>query len=93
MFFKSHNKYSSYKKALLYLIMTKMVQIRRGGNNKKKGGVWMNKKNDEVINGNMANTMEEVKLLGKQMEHMRDGQQLVEDERFVDPQQFDEEEE
>ena len=46
----------------------------------------MNKKNDEIVNGNMANTMEEVKLLGKQMEHMRDGQQLVEDERIVDPQ-------
>lgn len=51
----------------------------------------MNK--DHVVNGNMANTMEELKLLGKQMENMRDNKQLEEDGRVSDPQQFDSEEE
>lgn len=49
-------------------------------------------KKEQVVNGNMANSMEELKQLGKQMENMRDGQQLEEDERIADPQQFDEEE-
>lgn len=47
----------------------------------------MNK--DKVVNGNMANTMEELKQLGKQMENMRDGVQLNEDGRVNDPQQYD----
>lgn len=51
----------------------------------------MNK--DNVVNGNMANTMEELKLLGKQMENMRDNKQLEEEGRVSDPQQFDSEEE
>lgn len=49
-------------------------------------------KKEQVMNGNMANTMEELKQLGKQMENMRDGQQLEEDERVADPKQFDDEE-
>lgn len=40
----------------------------------------------------MANSLEEVKLLGKQMENMRDEQQLEETNRIADPQQFDNEE-
>lgn len=50
-------------------------------------------KRDDIVNGNMANSMEELRLLGKQMENMRDGQQLEEANRITDPQQFDEEEE
>lgn len=49
-------------------------------------------KKDEVVNGNMANSMEELKQLGKQMENMRDGQQLEDDDRVADPKQFDDEE-
>lgn len=48
---------------------------------------------DNVVNGNMANTMEELKQLGKQMENMRDNKQLEEDGRVSDPQQFDSDEE
>ena len=49
----------------------------------------MEKKVDQVVNGNMTNTMEEVKQLGKQMENMRDEQQLEKTNRITDPQQFD----
>ncbi|MEK4627206.1 MAG: multidrug ABC transporter ATPase [Solibacillus sp.] len=47
---------------------------------------------DEIVNGNMANSLDELKLLGKQMENMRDEQQLEETARIADPQQFDDEE-
>lgn len=50
-------------------------------------------KREEIVNGNMANSMEELRLLGKQMEHLRDEQQLEEANRIADPQQFDDEEE
>ena len=50
-------------------------------------------KREDIVNGNMANSMEEVRLLGKQMENMRDEQQLEETNRIADPQQFDDEEE
>lgn len=46
-------------------------------------------KKEDIVNGNMANSMEELKLLGKQMENLRDGQQLEEADRISDPQQFD----
>ncbi|MEK4230711.1 multidrug ABC transporter ATPase [Solibacillus sp. FSL H8-0538] len=49
----------------------------------------MDDESRKIVNGNMANSMEEVKLLGKQMENMRDDQQLVEDDRIPDPRQFD----
>ncbi|MBM7666699.1 hypothetical protein JOC25_003209 [Solibacillus kalamii] len=49
-------------------------------------------KREEIVNGNMANTMDELKILGKQMENLRDGGQLEEAERISDPQQFDDEE-
>lgn len=49
-------------------------------------------KREEIVNGNMANSMEELRLLGKQMENMRDEQQLEETNRIADPQQFDDEE-
>lgn len=49
----------------------------------------MEKDKDQVVNGNMANTMEELKNLGKQMEHLRDEKQLEEDGREADPEQFD----
>lgn len=54
------------------------------------GGIYM--KREEIVNGNMANTMDELKILGKQMENLRDGGQLEEAERIADPQQFDDEE-
>ncbi|KGR82908.1 hypothetical protein [Lysinibacillus odysseyi] len=50
----------------------------------------MEKDKDQIVNGNMANTMEELKNLGKQMEHLRDEQQLEQDGREADPVQFDE---
>ena len=50
----------------------------------------MTEDKDKVVNGNMANTMEELYDLGKQMEHLRDGQQLEKDGREADPVQFDE---
>lgn len=50
------------------------------------------KKEDKIVNGHMANTLEELKMLGKQMEHMRDEQQLEDQSRIPDPQQFDNEE-
>ena len=49
----------------------------------------MDKENEKIMNGNMTNNFEDVVWLGKQMENLRDGQQLIEDERIVDPQQFD----
>ena len=51
----------------------------------------MNKKEDKIINGHMANDMDEVILLGKQMEDLRDEQQLEEAGRENDPEQFDDE--
>ncbi|KYG90739.1 multidrug ABC transporter ATPase [Metasolibacillus sp. FSL H7-0170] len=53
----------------------------------------MEKENKQPTSGHMVNNMEDLKQLGKQMENMRDGQQLEEDERIVDPQQFDKTEE
>ena len=50
----------------------------------------MTEDKDKVVNGNMANTMEELYDLGKQMEHLRDEQQLEKDGRESDPVQFDE---
>lgn len=51
----------------------------------------MTKKRQEP-SGNMTNNMEDLVYLGKQMERMRDGKELEEDERYPDPIQFDEEE-
>jgi len=56
----------------------------------KIGGMMMKKDNDKISNGYMTNNMEDVIFLGKQMENMRDGKQLDEDERSPDPKQFDE---
>lgn len=49
----------------------------------------MEKDKDKIINGHMANTMEELKQLGKQMENLRDEMQLEDDGRSNDPKQFD----
>jgi len=46
-------------------------------------------KDKSILSGTMANNMEDLIFLGKQMERMRDGVQLEEDERFPDPIQFD----
>ncbi|WP_431027945.1 multidrug ABC transporter ATPase [Lysinibacillus sp. LZ02] len=51
----------------------------------------MKNNNEKILNGYMANNMEELIYLGKQMEDLRDGKQLEEDGRNPDPQQFDEE--
>lgn len=40
-------------------------------------------------NGSMANNMDEVKTLGKQMERMRDNKGLEENNRVADPAQTD----
>lgn len=45
----------------------------------------MEKKVPNIENGTMAGNFEEVKELGKQMERMRDGVELTEDNRIVDP--------
>lgn len=49
----------------------------------------MTKENEKIVNGNMTNNMEDVIWLGKQMENLRDGQELDEDERVSDPVQYD----
>ena len=53
----------------------------------------MEKRINEIVNGEMATSMEELKQLGEQMENMRDGQELDENGRTADPIQFDWEEE
>ena len=50
----------------------------------------MEKDHDKILNGYMTNNMEDVIFLGKQMENLRDGKQLDEDNRNPDPVQFDE---
>lgn len=45
----------------------------------------MEKNISNIENGTMASNMEELKLLGKQMERMRDGTQLEENDRIADP--------
>ena len=70
--------------------MTEMVRKWKVKNT-KIGGIDMTKK-EEIVNGNMTNSLDEVKLLGKQMEDMRDEQQLAKTNRIADPQQFDDEE-
>lgn len=49
----------------------------------------MAKEKENIVNGNMTNNMADVIWLGKQMEHLRDGQELAEDDRIADPVQFD----
>lgn len=49
----------------------------------------MNNDNSSKENGSMASNMEEVKQLGKQMEKLRDEQELTEDDRVADPSQHD----
>lgn len=49
----------------------------------------MEKKVPNIENGTMASNFEEVKELGKQMERMRDGMELAEDDRIADPIQVD----
>lgn len=45
-------------------------------------------KEKNIQNGSMTLNMEDVIALGKQMERMRDGKDLAEDERVADPIQF-----
>ncbi|MFJ7827739.1 hypothetical protein [Psychrobacillus sp. NPDC096623] len=47
----------------------------------------MNEFKNGPENGSMATNMEEVKLLGKQMDRMRDNKELEEDNRVSDPAQ------
>lgn len=47
--------------------------------------MMMEKKVPNIENGTMAGNFEEVKELGKQMERMRDGVELAEDDRIADP--------
>ena len=58
------------------------------GNSKSKEVEEMEQEKN-IMNGTMANNMEDLIFLGKQMERMRDGSQLEEDMRFPDPIQFD----
>lgn len=44
----------------------------------------MEKKVPNIENGTMVRDMKELKDLGKQMEHLRDGLELAEDERIAD---------
>ena len=55
--------------------------------------IMMEKKVPNIENGTMASNFEEVKELGKQMERMRDGVELAEDDRIADPIQHNEDEE
>lgn len=52
----------------------------------------MDKKVPNIENGSMATNFDEVKELGKQMERMRDGVELAEDNRIADPIQLNEDE-
>lgn len=52
----------------------------------------MEKKVPNIENGSMATNFDEVKELGKQMERMRDGVELAEDNRIADPIQLNEDE-
>ncbi|WP_203364101.1 hypothetical protein [Bacillus sp. REN10] len=47
-----------------------------------------NKKDLNTMNGSMATDLEEMKLLGKQMERQRTNQQLKQNKRQPDPVQF-----
>ncbi|SDO15349.1 hypothetical protein SAMN05518871_11134 [Psychrobacillus sp. OK028] len=47
----------------------------------------MNEFKNGPENGSMATNMEEIKLLGKQMDRMRDNKELEEDNRVSDPAQ------
>ncbi|ACA37987.1 hypothetical protein ACE1MS_19020 [Lysinibacillus sp. fkY74-1] len=49
----------------------------------------MKKKVPNIENGTMARDMKELKDLGKQMEHLRDGLELADDERIADPIQLE----
>lgn len=49
----------------------------------------LEKKVPNIENGTMVRDMKELKDLGKQMEHLRDGLELAEDERIVDPIQLE----
>jgi len=53
----------------------------------------MEKKVPNIENGTMARNFKDLHDLGKQMEHLRDGLELVEDERIPDPIQVDDPEE
>jgi len=55
--------------------------------------IIMEKKVPNIENGTMARDMKELKDLGKQMEHLRDGLELAEDERISDPIQLEDIEE
>lgn len=52
----------------------------------------MEKKQEEKVSGNMANSMEELKTLGKEMEQMREENGTNGQPKTNDPIQFDEEE-
>lgn len=53
----------------------------------------MEKKVPNIENGTMARNFKDLQDLGKQMEHLRDGQELIEDDRIPDPIQVDDYEE
>jgi hypothetical protein len=52
----------------------------------------MEKKNEEKVSGNMANSMEELKSLGKEMEQIHEENGTNGQTKTNDPIQFDEEE-
>lgn len=49
----------------------------------------MDKHEKQPVNGSMATSMEELKQLGKQMDRMRDGEELERAGRIQDPVQSD----
>ena len=51
----------------------------------------MEKKVPDIENGTMVSNFKELQDLGKQMEHLRDGLELAEDDRIADPIQIDDE--
>ena len=56
-----------------------------------KGGMYVGKHEHGKINGNMANSMEELKVLGKEMEQIREENGTNGQPKTNDPIQFDEE--
>lgn len=79
-------KYSLIKFTLLYHFFEETVH----NNNIKQMEVFTVEKNRIFPeSGYMTNNMEDVIWLGKQMERLRDGEQLEEDNRIPDPIQSD----
>ena len=90
---KSLGNYTKKYKYLLFVNMEKFVRFREDFTYNRKGGMLMGKHEHSKVNGNMANSMEELIVLGKEMEQMREENGTNGQPETNDPIQFDHEEE